>query len=248
MQPQRTTRRPRVARICAVCATPFTAPASVVARGYGRFCGRDCWHQAHRATTLPATCLQCSAPFRVKPYVALDPQHGKFCSPACVWAHRRTVRRPLADRFWAKVQKSDGCWLWAGSLSPKGYGKLGTGGRDGIEMPASRIAWILTHGPIESWQYVCHNCPGGDNPACVRPDHLFLSDAAGNMADKVAKGRQQRGSAVPTSKLTESQVVEMRTRYDAGGITGAALAAEYGVSAPTVSEIVNRRTWRHLTT
>lgn len=29
----------------------------------------------------------------------------------------------LEERFWLKVQKSDGCWLWTGSRKDRGYGK-----------------------------------------------------------------------------------------------------------------------------
>lgn len=89
-------------------------------------------------------------------------------------------RRPLEERFWAKVQKTDGCWLWTGNISPEGYGRIG-------ELPrrtahAHRVAYELLIGPIPDGlklDHLCHNadltCPGGDaclHRRCVNPNHL----------------------------------------------------------------------------
>ena len=30
----------------------------------------------------------------------------------------------VMDRFLAKVQKSDGCWIWTGSVNSGGYGNI----------------------------------------------------------------------------------------------------------------------------
>ena len=46
---------------------------------------------------------------------------GKFCSRGC---KDTGMSRPLAERFWAKVQKTGGCWLWTGGLSGAGYGLM----------------------------------------------------------------------------------------------------------------------------
>ena len=54
------------------------------------------------------------------------------------------------------------------------------------------------------------------------------------------------GERVSTSKFTRSQVVEIRTRYAAGGITQKELAKEYGVSVGTISGITNRYSWTHI--
>jgi hypothetical protein len=88
-------------------------------------------------------------------------------------------------RFWAKVSKGDGCWIWTGSRNPKGYGRLNTGNRVRL---AHAISWELSHGAVPDGLWVLHRC---DNPPCVRPDHLWLGTAADNTADMVAKGRQR---------------------------------------------------------
>lgn len=60
---------------------------------------------------------------------------------------------------------------------------------------------------------------------------------------KASKGGKSRGKR----KLTDAQVVAIVSAYQAGGNTMTKLAAEYGVSPPTVSAIVNGRTYVWLT-
>ena len=50
---------------------------------------------------------------------------------------------------------------------------------------------------------------------------------------------RERGLALPQIKVTDEQVREIKHRYMAGGVTQAVLAAEYGVSVPLVSMLVN---------
>jgi len=133
--------------------------------------------------------------------------------------------------------------VWAGSTGVYGYGKISEGGANGAEIRANRMAWTLTHGTIPDDLWVLHHC---DNRACVRPEHLFLGTPADNMDDKVSKERQRRGETVPNAKLTEQQVVEARRRFATGGIMVRDLAAEYGVAGPTMSNVLHRKTWRHL--
>lgn len=54
-----------------------------------------------------------------------------------------------------------------------------------------------------------------------------------------------RGSANGSSKLTEDSVYQIRARADAGE-PQRAIAADYNVTQSTVSEIVLRKTWKHL--
>lgn len=87
------------------------------------------------------------------------------------------------SRFWAKVNKTDTCWLWTASTSRHGYGNYQL---DGRPIRAHRLSYYLGKGPIASNLSVCHHC---DTPACVNPAHLFLGSHTENMRDCIAKGR-----------------------------------------------------------
>jgi len=39
-----------------------------------------------------------------------------------------TTKAASGHRFWSKVQRSDGCWIWTGRLDRDGYGKFKAGG------------------------------------------------------------------------------------------------------------------------
>ena len=91
-------------------------------------------------------------------------------------------RRPIEERFWAKVDKSGECWLWTAGRNTPGYGVISEGGHSGKQLSTHRVAYELEVGPIPNGltiDHLCHNadltCPGGNtcpHRACVRPDHL----------------------------------------------------------------------------
>ena len=135
-------------------------------------------------------------------------------------------------------RQPNGCWLWTGTVDSRGYGSFFLRGRN---FRATRVSMALA-GFDPGSLYACHHC---DTPLCVNPDHLFPGTQVDNMADCVAKGRKERGSAAANAKLTEAQVLEIRRRYATyERLTD--LAEAYGVSPRTVSDIVRGLTWAHV--
>ena len=143
-------------------------------------------------------------------------------------------------RFWDKVEKTDGCWIWRACRDKDGYGFFGLEGKN---EHAHRVSWMLTHGPIPDGAHVCHTC---DNPPCVRPDHLWLGDNRLNTLDRDRKGRQRPpyGERNGLTTLTNDDADTIRRRVEAGEIQ-ADLVREYKVSAVAVCNIVNHRTFIH---
>jgi hypothetical protein len=156
-------------------------------------------------------------------------------------------RRLMEQRFWAKIEKTAGCWNWT-ATKMLGYGALYIPGPPtGKRVLAHRFSWELHFGSIPDGLFVCHHC---DNRACVRPDHLFLGTAADNTADMDSKGRRvsrgPQGEHHPTHKLTDALVIEIRTRYVQESVTVYDLARVYGVHPATMQLLLTRRTWKHL--
>ncbi len=174
-------------------------------------------------------------------------------------------------RFWARVKRTNGCWLWD-SQSSSGYVGIGINyGQERVQERVHRIAWRLHNGRIPRGKVICHNCPGGDNPKCVNPDHLFVGTQRDNMIDRAKKANHgflkmsedslfsysdpvrnhQRtvgvilGEASKNAKLTEADVRSIR-RLSAEGRSYKSLAEQFGVSAGTVGFAVQRKTWKHV--
>jgi len=95
----------------------------------------------------------------------------------------------MLGRFKEKVHVvSGGHWLWTGSTDKDGYGGIqipvGKGGQK--YEPAHILAYKLYKGRVPRGMVVMHTC---DTPRCVNPAHLKLGTTAMNIADKVAKNR-----------------------------------------------------------
>lgn len=96
-------------------------------------------------------------------------------------------------RFWAKVEKGEGCWNWTGAVTSAGYGSIAIETHPKPRMvSAHRFAWELANGTaVPDGQVVMHSC---DNRRCVRPDHLNLGTVGDNNRDMLRKGRWKGGA------------------------------------------------------
>ncbi len=92
---------------------------------------------------------------------------------------RQPKRIPWRTRFWKYVVKRDvGCWEWRGAKGNNGRAVFGRDLDSGSGTSAARASWEIHNGKILSGKHVLHSC---DNPACVRPDHLYLGTHGQNM-------------------------------------------------------------------
>lgn len=151
----------------------------------------------------------------------------------------KTVVTPIADRFWAKVRKTDDCWEWTGGHYRSGYGCIARErpyARSKSEY-AHRVSWLLHFGPIsDPVLHVLHRC---DNRNCVNPAHLFLGTEGDNARDKRDKGRAAK-------KLTAEDVRWMRFARAYSGAGFVALGAAFGIGDSQAANIIKRRQWCHV--
>lgn len=78
----------------------------------------------------------------------------------------RSVGEVAKARFWAKVERGDDCWLWAGAKTNDGYGRVRIENRN---LLPHRVSYEWAMGPIPDGLEVDHLCR---NKACVNPAHL----------------------------------------------------------------------------
>lgn len=157
----------------------------------------------------------------------------------------------LPDRFWVKVDRSGGypgCWNWMGQKDRDGYGKFKLKGKH-CRVP--RIVMESLGFDVDGW-VVRHSC---DNPSCCNPQHLAVGTDADNSRDMVERGRSNKGSKHPQTKLNEADVLRVRKIYSElprgqkGQLKKGSLrqlAIDCALPYETLIHIVYRRTWKHI--
>lgn len=168
--------------------------------------------------------------------------------------HRRPVEIRLAPdektvaRFMSKIGVAGECWVWNGSKGTHGYGQFAAYTRPNrgayggsVTVLAHRASWVLFRGPIGDGMDVLHDCPDGDTPACVNPDHLWLGTHAQNMGDMSEKGRAKGCTRAKLNDVMARVVRFLVSR----GVRHRKLADALGVRQQTISSVVRRITWKH---
>ena len=89
----------------------------------------------------------------------------------------RPIYRSLEERFFAKVNKTETCWLWIGATNHLGYGQLWDVDTKRVDM-AHRVSVRMSGREIPDGWEVDHLCR---IPSCVNPEHLEPVTHAVNM-------------------------------------------------------------------
>ena len=143
----------------------------------------------------------------------------------------------MEDRFFRKVTKGEGCWLWTGCRNSKGYGTFWNGEK---VTGAHRVSWAMTNGPIPESLHVLHHC---DISGCVNPEHLYLGTNSDNVRDKMLRNppRPTRGNR----KLTDQQVYDIYALRRLENVT--TIAKRFGVCKQVVYNILSGTGWSGVT-
>lgn len=132
------------------------------------------------------------------------------------------------------------CWEWQRRVNIGGYGMFDL--REHA-VAAHRVSYFMFNKVDPENLCVCHKC---DNPKCVRPSHLFLGTDKDNVHDMHKKGRfsKRSGEANNHSVLKESQVIEIKNRYNSEDISVRQLADFYGVSTGAIHLVISNTNWK----
>jgi hypothetical protein len=85
-------------------------------------------------------------------------------------------QKPIEERFFEKIVKAEGHWLWVGACKPTGYGMFCF--RGNWNFIAHRASYIMFKGEIPPYPYVIDHACG--IKSCVHPDHLRVVLQADN--------------------------------------------------------------------
>jgi len=130
------------------------------------------------------------------------------------------------------------CIKWTGTIGADGYGRKWNAIRKNWDQ-AHRTIYAEYNGDIPKGLVVRHLC---HNKKCVNIKHLTIGTPADNSQDMVDAERQARGEQIATSKLTEQQILDIRS----SSLSGIKLAEIYGVHKTTIYRILKRENWKHI--
>lgn len=172
-----------------------------------------------------------------------NPHDAKgFCSSHRARFHRhgdplggRTSRgEPLAFLRDHLNDDTDECVIWPFATGGKGYGQVEVEGRT---TSVHVLACEYHHGPRPLGMEAAHAPVICHNRLCFNGRHLSWKTSAENKADRPSDGTLLVGDTHPSSRLTLSQVAEIRNRPPGPRGYQKELAREFRVSESLISKI-----------
>ena len=146
-------------------------------------------------------------------------------------------------RFFSKIEKTDGCWIWKAAIDPSGYGVfMIRADKMRAKLGSHRVSYYYHFGIWPRGLNTCHRC---DTPSCTNPDHLFLGTQKENIQDCISKKRNSCGSKNVRAKIVEEDVPLIVDMFN-DGYCVEKLSEKFGISVSVVYSILCGRTWKHV--
>lgn len=136
------------------------------------------------------------------------------------------------------TKRSDGCWIWTGSLTLAGHGQY----RDKVKQTTClvhRSMWEIANGPLPKGKRLRRLCT---SPACCNPTHLTLMDSTTHHRAWKETSTMVRGSSHHNTHLKEEDVRVIRLALGRG-VAQKAVAKQFKVSQATISAIKRGKVW-----
>ena len=153
---------------------------------------------------------------------------------------------PSLEEIKSKCILLEGHWLWTGSKITSGYGFISrkNTGRLSLHRYTKIIHDKLPLSTLKNEKlFFMHKC---DLPSCVNPEHIEIGNAKLNYDDSVKKRRHSHGSKHGISKLTESDVREIKKLLRDNKFSHRKIANLFSVSSGTIGAINIKKTWKHI--
>lgn len=149
----------------------------------------------------------CDRPFSAKGYCAshyAQYRQGRELAPL------KPYRVPKIDRFMSKVEKTETCWVWHGTIGRGGYGYFALG-----RTAVLSHRWVYEYfvERIPTGMFIDHIC---FNRACVNPDHLRVVTMKQNNEHR--KGAQRNNPTGLRGVSYRKESGKYRARVIHGGV------------------------------
>jgi len=161
--------------------------------------------------------------------------------------------RSLDRVVWGKSKRG----MWYSSVREgKMFSKPDEGDRTyktvGMNKPGGKskncgVHWVVLEafvGPRPEGMEGCHN---DGNPSNNRLDNLRWDTHKGNHEDRIRHGTNNGGEKNGATRLTESDVVEIRRLYSTGEYLMSELAKQYQMTDMGIRTLIRGITWSHVT-
>lgn len=156
-------------------------------------------------------------------------------------------------RHWPRTVQVGDCLEWKGSYTNRGQPRVKW---DGKYVSVRRLVYKLACGELPSDMVVKTTCR---NNKCVKQSHLVLLTR--NELDIILRNnmpngdesayrkypeRFPRGEQCKKAKLTESDVIAIRSLRNNDNLPMTVIARQFGVSPSAVSAIMRHQAWKHV--